>query len=85
MRDALASASQAARPGLTASPPTGRHRRRPVGLLPGEDARTPEAALLALRRRHTAAEADEVVSAVLLSTTRAAVPWLGPAAPIEPG
>lgn len=46
-------------------------------LLPGEDARTPEAALLALRRRHTAAEADEVVSAVLLSTTRAAVPWLG--------
>lgn len=43
----------------------------------GENARTPAAALLALRRRHTAGEADEVASAVLLGTTRATVPWLG--------
>jgi hypothetical protein len=46
-------------------------------LLPGEDARTPDAALIALRRRHTAAQADRVASAVLLSAALATAPWLG--------
>jgi hypothetical protein len=46
-------------------------------LLASEDARTPEAALLALRRRHTAQQADGVASAVLLSTALATAPWLG--------
>ena len=46
-------------------------------LLPAEDARTPDAALVALRRRHTAAQADEVASAALLSAARATTPWLG--------
>ena len=46
-------------------------------LLPGEDARTPAAALVALGRRHAAAQADEVASAVLLGAALATAPWLG--------
>jgi hypothetical protein len=46
-------------------------------LLPGEDARTPDAALVALGRRHAAAHAEEVASAVLLSAALATAPWLG--------
>lgn len=78
LRDALVSALSRGAPGPT---------RVIVGaadiadvqaaLLPGEDARTPDAALLALRRRHTGAQADEVASAVLLGTALATAPWLG--------
>jgi hypothetical protein len=46
-------------------------------LISGEDARTPDAALVALRRRHTAAEADAVASAALLRSALATTPWLG--------
>jgi hypothetical protein len=46
-------------------------------LLVGEDALTPDAALVSLSRRHPAEEADAVASAVLLSTALAATPWLG--------
>ena len=46
-------------------------------LLGGEDAPTPDAALVALRRRHAAAHADEVASAVLLGAALATTPWLG--------
>jgi hypothetical protein len=46
-------------------------------LAAGESSLTPEAALIALRRRHTREEADATASAVLLSTALAATPWLG--------
>ncbi len=46
-------------------------------LLPGADALTPDAALLALERRHGSAEAGQIVDALLLDAARAAAPWLG--------
>jgi hypothetical protein len=46
-------------------------------LLPGEAAVTPDAALLALRRRHGREAAEALASAVLLGAARTAVPWLG--------
>ncbi len=46
-------------------------------LLPGEDARTPDAALVALGRRHGAVQAEEVASAVVLGAALATAPWLG--------
>ena len=48
-----------------------------AALLPGGDAPTPDAALVALRRRHTPAHADEVASALILDAARATTPWLG--------
>jgi hypothetical protein len=46
-------------------------------LVPGADALTPDAALLALARRHGAARADDVADALLLDAARVAAPWLG--------
>ena len=46
-------------------------------LLPGADALTPDAALLALESRHGSAEAGQIVDALLLDAARAAAPWLG--------
>jgi hypothetical protein len=46
-------------------------------LLPGEDARTPDAALVALRRRHSAAQAEDIASAALLSAALETAPWIG--------
>jgi hypothetical protein len=46
-------------------------------LLPEGKAMTPDAALLALERRHGTARAGEVADALLLAAAREAVPWLG--------
>jgi hypothetical protein len=46
-------------------------------LLAGPDARTPDAALVALGRRHGAEEAGEVAAALVLSAARGTTPWLG--------
>jgi hypothetical protein len=46
-------------------------------LLPTADAMTPDAALLALGRRHGDARAEEVADVLLLAAARDAVPWLG--------
>lgn len=46
-------------------------------LLPGADALTPDAALLALERRHGSAEAGEIARALLLQAARTTAPWLG--------
>jgi hypothetical protein len=46
-------------------------------LVPGADALTPDAALLALGRRHGSAGADEIADALLLDAARIAAPWLG--------
>jgi hypothetical protein len=78
LRDALVSALSR---GATASSP-GAATAADIAdvqstLLVGEASLTPDAALVALRRRHTAEEADAVASAVLLSTALATAPWLG--------
>jgi hypothetical protein len=46
-------------------------------LLGRTDAQTPDAALVALGRRHGAAEAAAVADALVLGAARAAAPWLG--------
>ena len=46
-------------------------------LLPGADTLTPDAALLALGRRHGPAAAAELANALLLDAARAVAPWLG--------
>ena len=46
-------------------------------LLPGDAAVTPDAALLALERRHGKETAEALASVVLLGAARAFVPWLG--------
>jgi hypothetical protein len=46
-------------------------------LLPGDAAVTPDAALLALERRHGREAAEALASSVLLGAARASVPWLG--------
>ena len=48
-----------------------------AALLPGGDAQSPDAALLALERRHASDDAASVADAVLLDAARAAAPWLG--------
>ena len=48
-----------------------------LALLPGDAAVTPDAALLALERRHGREAAEALASAVLLGVARASVPWLG--------
>jgi hypothetical protein len=48
-----------------------------AALLPGEAGMTPDAALLALGRRHGAAAATEIADAVLLASARRAAPWIG--------
>jgi hypothetical protein len=46
-------------------------------LRPGGEAVTPDAALLALGRRHESSEAAEVAGTVLLAAARNAAPWVG--------
>jgi hypothetical protein len=46
-------------------------------LLPAREAMTPDAALLALERRHGRARAGDLANALLLAAARDAVPWLG--------
>jgi hypothetical protein len=46
-------------------------------LLPTADAMTPDAALLALRRRHSEVRTGDIANALLLAAAREAVPWLG--------
>jgi hypothetical protein len=46
-------------------------------LVVGENSLTPDAALIALRRRHTAQDAETTAASVLLSTALATTPWLG--------
>jgi hypothetical protein len=46
-------------------------------LVPSADALTPDAALLALGRRHRSGRAEEVADALLLDAARRAAPWLG--------
>jgi hypothetical protein len=46
-------------------------------LLPTEEAMTPDAALLALGRRHGKVRAGEVANALLLAAARDTIPWLG--------
>jgi hypothetical protein len=48
-----------------------------AALAPGADALSPDAALLALERRHASDDADAVADAVLLDAARASAPWLG--------
>ena len=45
-------------------------------LLARDDAITPDAALLALRRRHPAGQASGIAAAVLLAAARRSAPWL---------
>jgi hypothetical protein len=46
-------------------------------LLPSEDAQTPDAALVRLRRRHGIAQAAEVAEQLLFGAARATTPWVG--------
>lgn len=45
-------------------------------LRPGEDAMSPDAALLALAQRHGTGPAAEIADAILLAAARTAAPWL---------